>query len=67
LIKQSKGVSAKFINDRLQVKDKFRWQSSYGAFIISRWDLPMIINYIKKQKIHHQDRALLEDLELRRD
>ena len=63
LIKQAKGVSAKFINDHLKVKNLFRWQSGYGAFTISRWDLPMIINYVKKQKTHHQERSLLEELE----
>jgi len=63
LIKQAKGVSAKFINDHLQVKTKFRWQSGYGAFTISRWDLPMIINYVNNQRTHHLDRALVKELE----
>ena len=63
LTKQAKGVSAKFINDHFQVTSGFRWQSGYGAFTISRWDLPMIINYVKKQKKHHHEGLLLEDLE----
>ncbi len=50
LKKQAKGISARFINERLEMKVRFRWQSGYGAFTISRWDLPMIINYVKKQK-----------------
>ena len=63
LIKQAKGVSAKFINEHLTVGYLFRWQSGYGAFSISRWDLPMIINYVKKQKEHHQEGELLAELE----
>ena len=63
LIKQSKGVSAKFINEHLVENNKFRWQSGYGAFTVSRWDLPMIINYVKKQKEHHLEGELLEELE----
>lgn len=63
LIKQAKGVSAKFINDHNLVKDGFRWQSGYGAFTISRWDLHMIINYVKKQKDHHQEGVLVDELE----
>ena len=63
LIKQAKGVSAKFINEHLIEGDHFRWQSGYGAFSISRWDLPMIINYVKKQKEHHQEGELLSELE----
>ena len=63
LIKQAKGVSARFINDHFQINNKFRWQSGYGAFTISRWDLPMIINYVNKQKIHHREQGLIEELE----
>jgi len=63
LIKQAKGISARFINERLEMNARFRWQSGYGAFTISRWDLPMIINYVKKQKIHHQERTIFEELE----
>ena len=63
LIKQAKGVSARFINDHFQTNYKFRWQTGYGAFTISRWDLPMIINYVNKQKTHHREQGLLEELE----
>jgi len=67
LVKQAKGVSAKFINTQLGGYGKFHWRSGYGAFTISRWDLPMIINYVKKQKTHHQDGSLMHELELGRD
>ena len=63
LVKQAKGVSAKFVNDHLQVKAKFIWQPSYGAFTISRWDLQMIIKYVINQKTHHQEKSLLDELE----
>ena len=63
LVKQAKGISSKFINDQLKVNSKFRWSAGYGAFSISRWDLPMIINYVMKQKTHHADGSLLEELE----
>ena len=63
LVKQAKGVSAKFVNDHLKVKERFLWQPGYGAFTISRWDLPMIINYVNKQKKHHHEEALMDELE----
>ena len=63
LVKQVKGVSSKFINDNFQLQSRFRWQSGYGAFTISRWDLPKIINYVKKQKAHHQEGILVDELE----
>jgi REP element-mobilizing transposase RayT len=58
LVKQAKGVSSKFINDHLGFKGEFRWQSGYGAFTISRWDLTQIINYVKRQKTHHLEKSL---------
>ena len=63
LVKQAKGVSAKFINEHFYNSGKFRWKAGYGAFTVSRWDLPMILNYVKKQKIHHNNGSLNEDLE----
>ena len=63
LVKQAKGISSKFVNDQLNFDGEFRWSSGYGAFTISRWDLAMIINYVKKQKIHHADGSVNEELE----
>jgi len=63
LVKQAKGVCARFVNDELIVSGTFRWRAGYGAFSISRWDLPMIINYVKKQKTHHKVGSLIENLE----
>lgn len=63
IAKQAKGVSARFINDHLIDNGHFSWEAGYGAFTISRWDLPKIINYVKKQKIHHHEGLLDKDLE----
>lgn len=54
LMKQVKGVSSHFVNETLQPKTKFKWQGSYGAFTVSRWDLDKVIAYVKRQKEHHQ-------------
>lgn len=53
LVKQVKGVSSHFVNDTLQPGGSFKWQGSYGAFTVSRWDLERVIGYVKKQKEHH--------------
>lgn len=53
LVKQVKGVSSHFANETLQPEAKFKWQGSYGAFTVSRWDLDKIIGYIERQKAHH--------------
>ncbi|MCK4801458.1 MAG: IS200/IS605 family transposase [Anaerolineales bacterium] len=63
LVKKSKGVSSRFINQSLNLNDQFKWQIGYGAFSISRWDLHKVINYVKSQKEHHSDNDLDLDLE----
>ncbi len=63
LVKKTKGVSARFINQFLDLEEHFKWRAGYGGFTISRWDLPMIINYVKNQKTHHDDNSLNADLE----
>ena len=63
LVKKAKGVSARYINQFLNLEEHFKWRAGYGGFTISRWDLPMIINYVKNQKTHHNDGSLNADLE----
>ena len=55
LVKQVKGVSSHFVNETLRPEAKFKWQGRYGAFTVSRWDLPKIIRYVKRQKEHHAE------------
>jgi len=63
LVKKMKGASSRFVNDQLQPSVEFKWQGFYGAFSVSRWDLPKIINYIKVQKEHHAQDTLWPELE----
>ena len=63
LVKGLKGVSSHFVNDTLKPDVKFKWQASYSAFTISRWDLRKIANYIKGQKQHHAQDKIIEELE----
>ena len=54
LMKQVKGDSSKWINEKGYLKNKFSWQAGYGAFSYSKTDVPKIIQYVKNQKEHHQ-------------
>lgn len=63
LLKQIKGVSSHFVNEVLKPPAQFKWQGSYGAFTVSRWDVDKIKEYIKRQKEHHQSLELREELE----
>ena len=37
------------------------WEDGYGAFSYSQNDMPLIINYIKKQKEHHKRTSFAEE------
>jgi REP element-mobilizing transposase RayT len=63
LVKQVKGVSSHFVNETLQPATQFKWQGSYGAFTVSRWDVGKIIEYIKRQKEHHTSKELVQEFE----
>lgn len=67
LVKQVKGVSSHFINETLQFAAQpgtaFKWQGSYGAFTVSRWDVEKIMNYVKRQKEHHRANELFPEWE----
>ena len=63
LAKQLKGSSSHFFNEVLQPEMPFKWQGSYGAFTVSRWDVDRIVAYVKNQKQHHADATLLPEWE----
>jgi len=53
--------STKFINDQRILKWKFYWQEGFGAFSVSKKDVPMILNYIKNQEEHHKKKTFKEE------
>lgn len=59
-----KGVSSHFINNKSLTKEKFSWQEGYGVFSVSNKDVKGITQYIKKQKQHHKDKTIKENIEL---
>jgi REP element-mobilizing transposase RayT len=63
LVKQVKGVSSHFVNEVLAPPSQFKWQGSYGAFTVSRWDLDKIVQYVKRQKEHHATGDLWQEWE----
>ncbi len=63
LVKQMKGVSSHFANDELELEYQFKWQGSYGAFTVSRWDVDKIKQYVERQKEHHAAGELMSEFE----
>ena len=53
IIQSTKGGSSTWINNKGLVHGKFSWQSGYGAFSLSKSQLPNTVRYIKDQKTHH--------------
>ena len=54
LVKDIKRSSNNWINEKRLIKNKFEWQSGFGAFSYSRSHLDKVYKYIQKQKIHHK-------------
>jgi REP element-mobilizing transposase RayT len=56
LMNQVKGVASRFMNDRNAqegLPEDFLWQPGYGAFTLGREQLPAVVAYVRKQKLHH--------------
>ena len=57
LVRELKKSSTNFVNDQNLARSKFTWQDGNGVFSYSRWDVQMLINYIKNQKQHHKKQS----------
>ena len=61
LIKIVKGDSSKWIHQKGFVMRKFSWQEGYGAFSYGKSQVNDVIEYIKRQEIHHQRKTFKEE------
>lgn len=52
-----KGRSSKWINDNKLIRDRFEWQSGYGAFSYSKSYVNAVYKYILNQKEHHKNQT----------
>ncbi|MBI3133958.1 MAG: IS200/IS605 family transposase [Bacteroidetes bacterium] len=67
LLRDIKGESSLWINQRKFIDAKFEWQSGYGAFSYSPESVKNVINYIHRQKEHHTNTLFRDEyLELLR-
>ena len=64
LVKNIKGPSSLFANNELGFDGSFKWQASYAAFSVSRWDVAKIQQYIERQKEHHTNGTVKTALEM---
>jgi len=61
LLKDIKGSSSKWINEKGFVRAKFRWQAGYGAFSYSNSQIDNVVKYIINQKEHHRKNSFYEE------
>jgi len=61
LVREIKKASTEFIKTKQFTPFKFQWQERYGAFSYAHSSLSSVINYIQKQKEHHQKKTFQEE------
>jgi putative transposase len=64
LVKEIKGSSSHLMTHEISPNEFFKWQGGYGAFTVSKDNLPKVHAYISNQKEHHQEGILEEAWEL---
>ncbi len=56
-----KGVSSKWIHEQFPSLENFTWQDGYGAFTVSKSNIPGVIKYIQNQREHHRKKTFQEE------
>ena len=53
LVREIKSNSSKWINENFMSREKFQWQTGFGAFSVGQREIKIVIDYIFSQEIHH--------------
>jgi REP element-mobilizing transposase RayT len=61
IVQYLKGDSSKWIHEEFPALENFWWQDGYGAFTVSKSNIPKVINYIQNQREHHRTRTFQEE------
>jgi REP element-mobilizing transposase RayT len=56
-----KGGCSKWIHDNFPSLKAFEWQDGYGAFSVSKSQLPEVTDYVAKQREHHRVKTFQEE------
>ena len=56
-----KGGSSKWVKDTIPSLRCFAWQDGYGAFTVSKSNLPEVVAYIQNQREHHRIKTFQEE------
>jgi putative transposase len=61
IVQYLKGDCSKWIHDEFPALRDFIWQDGYGAFTVSKSNIPEVIEYIKNQREHHRTKSFQEE------
>ncbi len=61
IAKYIKGDSSKWMHEEFPELRGFAWQDGYGAFTVSKSNLPDVVKYIENQREHHRQRTFQEE------
>ena len=64
VVKNIKGGSSRWMNQRPETVDHFGWQDGYGAFTVSPSQLDVVRRYIQRQEEHHRKITMADEWEL---
>ena len=56
-----KGDSSRWIHEEIPALRDFAWQDGYGAFTVSKSNLPEVVRYIQRQREHHRKKSFQEE------
>jgi REP element-mobilizing transposase RayT len=59
-----KGGSSRWIHDSFVQMGGFAWQDGYGAFTVSKSQLPAVIDYVETQPEHHRSRSFQDEFRM---
>ncbi|MCE1164260.1 MAG: IS200/IS605 family transposase [Bacteroidetes bacterium] len=62
IVKNLKGETSHWINEKNYLPGKFVWQPGYAAFSISIDKVSNVRNYIHRQKEHHKKMSFAEEI-----
>ena len=63
VIKQIKGSSSHWINQKNLIPEKFSWQTGYASYSVSESMRNKVHQYISNQKEHHKTKNFKEEYE----
>jgi putative transposase len=63
VVHRLKGRSARWINERFELPEPFRWQPGYSAFSVSASQVTRVRRYIQGQQDHHRSYSFDEEMD----